>query len=43
MVSYSYTCTISGTIFNQRSVVEELDLDKGTENVCCDCSTVMSL
>ena len=39
MVSYSYTRTISGTIFNQRSVVEELDLDEGTENVCCDCSS----
>jgi hypothetical protein len=38
MVSYSYTRTISGAIFNQRSVVEELDLDEGTENVCCDCS-----
>ena len=38
MVSYSYTRTISGAIFNQRSVVEELDLDEGIENVCCDCS-----
>jgi hypothetical protein len=26
-----------GTIFNHRSVVEELDLDEGTENVYCDC------
>ena len=29
MVSYSYTRTISGAIFNQRSVVEELDVDGG--------------
>ena len=36
VVSYSYTRTISGAIFNQRSVVEELDLDEGTENVCCN-------
>ena len=38
MVSYSYTRTIPGAIINQRSIVEELDLDEGTENVCCDCS-----
>lgn len=29
MVSYSYTRTISGRIFNQKSAVEELDLDRG--------------
>ena len=39
MVSYSYTRTISGKIFNQRSVVEELDVNRGTEGMCCDCST----
>ena len=38
MVSYSYTRTISGRIFNQKSVVEELDLTRGTEGMCCDCS-----
>ena len=30
MVSYSYTKNISGRIFNHRSVVENLDLTKGT-------------
>ena len=39
MVSYSYTRTISGKIFNQRSVVEEPDVNRGTEGMCCDCST----
>ena len=39
MVSYSYTKTISSRIFNQKSVVEELDFDVGTEDMCCDCST----
>ena len=39
MVSYSYTKTISGQIFNQKRVVEELDFDIGTEDMHCDCST----
>ena len=39
MVSYSYTKTISSRIFNQKRVVEELDFDVGTEDMCCDCST----
>ena len=29
MVSYSYTKTISGRIFNQRTVIEQLDLTTG--------------
>ena len=39
MVSYLYTRTISGKIFNQRSVVEELDVNRGTEGMCCDFSS----
>ena len=39
MVSYSYTKTISGQIFNQKRVVEELDFDIGTEDMHCNCST----
>ena len=35
MVSFSYTRTISGRIFNQKSVVE---VTRGTEGMCCDCS-----
>ena len=31
--------TISGIIFNQRTVVEELDVDRGTEGMSCDCSS----
>ena len=38
MVSYSYTKTISGRIFNQRTVIEKLDLTTGTEGMLCDCS-----
>ena len=33
IVSYSYTKTISSWIFNQKSVVEELDFDVGTEDI----------
>ena len=39
MVSCLYTRTISGKIFNQKSVVEELDVNRSTEGMCCDCST----
>ena len=39
MVSYSYSRTISGRIFNQRAVVEELDVDRGTEGMSCNCSS----
>ena len=39
LVSYSYTKTISGQIFNQKGAVEELDFNIGTENMLCDCST----
>ena len=38
MVSYSYTKTISGRIFNQRSVIEKLDFTTGIEGMSCDCS-----
>ena len=37
LVSYSYTKTISSRIFNQKSVVEELDFDVGTEDVFYVC------
>ena len=40
MVSFSYTNTISGRIFNQKSVLEDLDFDVGTEDMCCDCPTM---
>ena len=39
LVSYSYTKTISGQIFNQKGAVEELDFNVGTENMLCDCSS----
>ena len=38
-VSYSYTKTISGKLFNHKRVVEELDFEVGTEDMQCDCST----
>ena len=31
--------SISGQIFNQKRVVEELDFDIGTEDMHCNCST----
>ena len=34
-----YTNIISGQIFNQRKVVEELDFDVGTGDMYCECST----
>ena len=37
-ISYRYTKTIGGRIFNQRKVVEELDFDRGAGNMCCNCS-----
>ena len=43
MVSYSYTRTISGAIFNQRSVVEKLDLLRMYVVIVVIVSTVMSL
>ena len=38
-VWYIYTNIISGQIFNQREVVEELDFDIGTGDMYCECST----
>ena len=38
MVSYTYTNTISGQIFKQRKVVEELNFDTGTGDMYCECS-----
>ena len=39
IVSFKYTKTISGKIFNQKKVVEDLDVDIGTRDMCCNCST----
>ena len=39
IVSYKYTKTIAGRIFNQKKVVQELDIDRGTKDMFCDCST----
>ena len=33
VVEYKYTKTISSKIFNQKSVVKELDLDNGTKDI----------
>ena len=37
IVSYTYTNTIAGKIFNNRMVIEELDMDRGTADMECDC------
>ena len=39
MVSYSDSRTISGRILNHRTVVEELDVTRGSEGMDCDCSS----
>ena len=39
IVSYKYTKTIAGRIFNQKKVVQELDIDRGIKDMFCDCST----
>ena len=39
VVSYTYTKTIAGEIFNHRKVVEELDMDNGTDDIKCSCSS----
>ena len=39
VVSYTYTKTIAGKIFNHRKVVEELDMDNGTDDIECSCSS----
>ena len=39
VVGYKYTKTISSMIFNQKSVVKELDVDNGTKDIKCSCSS----
>ena len=39
IVSYTYTRTIGGKIFNNRRTVEELDVENGTEGMQCSCSS----
>ena len=39
IVSYTYTRTIGGKIFNNRRAVEELDVENGTEGMQCSCSS----
>ena len=38
MVSYSYTKTISSKIFNHGNIVQNLNMDVGTEDMHCTCS-----
>ena len=38
-MSFKYTKTIAGKIFNHKKVVEGLDVDIGTRDMCCDCNT----
>ena len=38
-VSFKYTKTIVGRVFNQKKVVEDLDVNVGTSIMCCDCHT----
>ena len=42
VVSYTYTKTIAGKIFNNRKVVEDLDMDAGTAGMDCSCSLITS-
>ena len=36
-VSYSYTKTIAGKIFNFKQTIKELDFETGTKNLSCNC------
>ena len=38
IVSFKYTKTIGGKIFNQKKVVEDLNVDIGTSNMYCECN-----
>ena len=39
IVSYTYTRTITGKIFNNRKVVNELNMDCGTAGMVCSCNS----
>jgi len=39
IVSYKYSRTIAGKVFNNRRVVEELDMDAGTVGMKCSCDS----
>ena len=36
-ISYSYTKTIAGRIFNFKQSIEDLDFEEGTTKFSCDC------
>ena len=38
IVSFKYTKTIGGKIFNQKKVVKDLNVDIGTSNMYCECN-----
>ena len=39
VVSYTYTKTIAGKIFNHRKVVEQMNMDVGTTQLKCNCNS----
>ena len=39
VVSYTYTKSMAGKIFNNRKVVDEMDMDCGIQNMQCSCSS----
>ena len=39
IVSYTYTRTIAGKIFNNRKVVNELNINCGTAGMVCSCNS----
>ena len=39
IVSYTYTKTISSKIFNDKKVMEDLDMNIGTQDMKCNCSS----
>ena len=39
VVSYTYTKSIAGKVFNNRKVVDEMDMDCGIQNMQCSCSS----
>ena len=39
VLSYTYTKTIAGKIFNHRKVVEQMNMDDGTTHLECNCNS----
>ena len=39
IVSYKYTSTIAGKVFNHKKTVSDIDFSVGSNEMSCDCSS----